>query len=441
VPADGRSSRSAILEINFDYGSRKENRHSNYVEAGAATTSHFGTISAVKLGRALKRELEVTKGKIGQEWLGQDRRGQDRRGQQRRVQERRGQDRRQAGRWPRLLPTTTGFLARLAVAALRKHDIDPAPLLQRVGLSERDLNERENCISSAAQARLLEFAAEALHDPALGFHLATEVNPRELGLVFYLASAAKNLGEAIALLARYCKVVNEAIRVQMTRGSGDLAIEVHVVGVPRFLAAQYAELAIAFILKSLRVITGRNVHPTQITIVHTRRSGVREFERFCGCPVEFGGSTDQLVFSNESLAVPLIGEDLFLLDVLRPICDEAAKQRETAPGSLRALVENEAQKLLPHGRAQRQIVARKLAMSTRTLARRLASEGTTFEEVVDELRRSLALQYVKTPNVSLSHVAWLLGYEGATSFNHAFRRWTGGSPSASRVQSLLLAPA
>ena len=64
--------------------------------------------------------------------------------------------------------------------------------------------------------------------------------------------------------------------------------------------------------------------------------------------------------------------------------------------------------MLPHGRAQRHNVAKNLAMSPRTLARRLASEGTTFEEVVDELRRSLALQYIKTPSVSLSQVAWLV---------------------------------
>ena len=126
------------------------------------------------------------------------------------------------GGTPRL-PTTTGFPARRAVAALRNHDIDPAPLLQRVGLSEQDLNKPDNRISAAAQARLLEFAAEALHDPALGLHIATEVNPRELGLVFYVASAAKDLGEAIALLVRYCRIVNEAIRVQLTRRSSDLA--------------------------------------------------------------------------------------------------------------------------------------------------------------------------------------------------------------------------
>ena len=314
-------------------------------------------------------------------------------------------------------------------------------MLQRAGLSEQDLDNPENRISSAAQARLLEFAAEALHDPALGFHLATEVNPRELGLVFYVASAAKDLGEAITLLGRYCRIVNDAIRVQMTRRDGDLVIEVHVVGVPRFLAVQNAELAVAVILKSLRAITGLRVHPTTITLVHMRNSDFREFERFCGCPVEFGGSTDQLVFSSESLAVPLITEDLHLLDALRPICDAAAIQRETTRGSLRALVENEAQKLLPHGRAQRQNIAKKLAMSTRTLARRLASEGTTFEDVVDELRRSLALQYVKTPGVSLSQIAWLLGYEGAPSFNHAFRRWTGRPPSAARLERLLPAPA
>jgi AraC-like DNA-binding protein len=70
----------------------------------------------------------------------------------------------------------------------------------------------------------------------------------------------------------------------------------------------------------------------------------------------------------------------------------------------------------------------------------LADENTTYEEVVDQLRRSLALQYVKEPSLSLSQIAWLLGYEGSTSFNHAFKRWTGQSPSAARNQKQLPAP-
>ena len=79
-------------------------------------------------------------------------------------------------------------------------------------------------------------------------------------------------------------------------------------------------------------------------------------------------------------------------------------------------------------------------MSARTFARRLAIEVTTSEDVVDELRRSLALQYLKEPGMSLSQITWLLGYEGSTSFNHAFKRWTGHSPSVVRKGIAALLP-
>src|ERR1700690_1778158 len=135
----------------------------------AVLTSYFGTQSPVNYVWLCRGSMEV--------WIGQERRKQQRQGQERQGQERRRAERRR----PRLLPTTTGLPARRAVAALRKQHIDPAPLLQRAGLSEQDMNNQENRISSSAQAKLLEFAAEALHDPALGFHLATEVDPREVG--------------------------------------------------------------------------------------------------------------------------------------------------------------------------------------------------------------------------------------------------------------------
>jgi AraC-like DNA-binding protein len=118
----------------------------------------------------------------------------------------------------------------------------------------------------------------------------------------------------------------------------------------------------------------------------------------------------------------------------------AAKERKTAAGTLRAAVESEVEKLLPHGKATAQTVAKALAMSVRTLPRRLAAEGTTYAELVDQLRRSLGLQYFKDPGMSLSQITWLLGYEGSTSLNHAFRRWTGHSPTAARNQKLLPGP-
>jgi AraC-like DNA-binding protein len=192
-------------------------------------------------------------------------------------------------------------------------------------------------------------------------------------------------------------------------------------------------------LKALRLIANRTLRPIRTTFAHARNSELGEFGRFYGCPVEFGASSDLLEFANDTLSIPLTG-DAELLKALRPFCDEAAKERQTEAGTLRIAVENEVEKLLPDGTAKKHLVAKALALGDRTLSRRLADEGTTYEEVVDQLRRSLAIQYVKEPGMSLSQIAWLLGYEGSASFNHAFRRWTGRSPSAARSQRQLPAP-
>ena len=114
-----------------------------------------------------------------------------------------------------VLPTATGFAARQAIAVLRKHNIEVAPLLRRVGLSEGDLDNRQRRVSAIAQVRLLECAAEALGDSAFGLHLAQQANLRQAGLLFYVTSAARTIGETLPLYERYCRIVNEAVRVKL----------------------------------------------------------------------------------------------------------------------------------------------------------------------------------------------------------------------------------
>jgi AraC-like DNA-binding protein len=346
-----------------------------------------------------------------------------------------------------VLPTAMGFAAKQAVVALRNRHVEIAPLLRRAGLSEHDFALAENDdnptshrLSAVAQVKFLDYAAEAMNDSAFGLHLIEHTDPRDAGIYFYVASAAKDINEALGLYARYFRIVNEAVRLKLTRKPNGVALQVEFIGLPRHLARQTAEFGMAALLKGLRVIAGQNIHPTQVSFAHMRSSGGREFERFYGCPVEFGASSDLFEFSNDAVAIPLLTADPKLLKALEPFCEMAAKERHTAAGTLRATVENEIEKWLPHSKAQKGTIAKAVALSTRTLSRKLADEGTTYEEVVDQLRRSLALQYVQEPSMSHSQIAWLLGYEGSSSFNHAFRRWTGRSPSAARNQKLLPAP-
>jgi AraC-like DNA-binding protein len=345
----------------------------------------------------------------------------------------------------------TGFAARQAISALRKHNIATAPLLRRAGLSEYEFaagdgDPLRHRLSAVGQAKFLDYAAEAMEDSAFGLHLAEQADPRDAGILFYVASGAQDLGEALTLFARYFRIVNEAVRLKLMRKPEGVDVEVQFIGVPRHSVRHNAEFGIAVILKALREIARRNICPTRTAFAHARNSDLREFERFYLCPVEFGRAgnegalSDLLEFSNDALAIPLPTTDTKLLEALQPFCNMAAKERSTAMGTLRAAVENEVEKLLPSGRAKKKTVAKALAFSARTLSRRLADEGTTYEEVLDQLRRTLALQYMEDPGMSMSQIAWLLGYEGATSFNHAFKRWTGRSPFVARNEKRLPRP-
>jgi hypothetical protein len=200
------------------------------------------------------------------------------------------------------LPTATGFAVKQAIAFLRMRNVALAPLLRRADLSENDLEKRPPRISALAQGKLLEYAAEAMDDSAFGLHLAQQANPREAGLLFYVASAAQNIGEAFGFYERYRRIVNEAARVKLVRAQKGVVVEFNFVGLARHQARQNIEFGIAAIVQSLREIAGRNIHPTQVAFAHARNSDLREFERFFGCPVEFGAPADQLAFSNETFA-------------------------------------------------------------------------------------------------------------------------------------------
>jgi hypothetical protein len=101
-----------------------------------------------------------------------------------------------------------------------------APLLQRAGLSAHDFDGREQRISAASQGKFLEYAAEALDDSAFGLHLAREANPREAGLLFYVTSAASNVGEALALFGRYSRIANEAVHIKRVPAREGLIAEI-----------------------------------------------------------------------------------------------------------------------------------------------------------------------------------------------------------------------
>jgi AraC-like DNA-binding protein len=115
-------------------------------------------------------------------------------------------------------------------------------------------------------------------------------------------------------------------------------------------------------------------------------------------------------------------------------CEDALSRQPRNRGALRSEIENAVVPLLPHGKARIDEVARRLGVSQRTLARQLSSEGLTFTEVLEKLRADLASHYLSDRGLSISQIAWLLGYQEVSAFSHAFKRWTGKTPRDVRTR-------
>jgi predicted deacetylase len=127
-------------------------------------------------------------------------------------------------------PRVSGFVVKCAIAALGKRNIATRPLLHRASLSEHAFVNPRYRISAIGQIKFLEYAAETMDDVAFGLHLAERSDPREAGLLFYVVSAARNLGEAMALYARYNRIVNESAQVKIARQTASVIVEVSFVG-------------------------------------------------------------------------------------------------------------------------------------------------------------------------------------------------------------------
>ena len=124
----------------------------------------------------------------------------------------------------------------------------------------------------------------------------------------------------------------------------------------------------------------------------------------------------------------MIEADPYLNRLLITYCEEALSRRPTNRVSFRTEVENAIVPLLPHRTVSSTEIARRLGTSQRTLARRLSSEGVTFSGVLESLRSDLADRYLADRDLSISEIAWLLGYHEVSAFTHAFKRWSGHTP-------------
>ena len=330
------------------------------------------------------------------------------------------------------LPTATGGITRAAYARALEAGVDVGPLLKASGLTVRQAENTHFRIAVKNQIRFLNLVANALSDDFLGAHLAESVDLRELGLLYYVLSSSKTLGDALSRGARYSTINNEGIAITYRENDKKMSIAFRYIGVARLNDRHQIEFFVVTLVRICRQLTGRHLSPIVIKFMHRRTSLPAKLKSFFGCKVVFGSDIDEVAYRQPFKYTPVVDADPYLNSLLVNYCEEALSNRRVSSGGWRLNVENAIATLLPHGRAEMGEVAQRLGISQRTLARRLASEGQTFGDVLNGLRFDLARRYLEEHDLQISKVAWLLGYQETSAFYHAFKRWTGKTPTQIR---------
>lgn len=276
---------------------------------------------------------------------------------------------------------------------------------------------------------------EALSRAPVGLAIGERLGMAPFGVVGYAMRHGATVGEALTWLDRYRAVLHPDVVPRLERRSGpegERAVFVNAVPAPFARLREPVYALAAATVSSLRGLSGRDMRARFVAYPLPRPRDPERHERWFGCPVSWGSPVLEIAFDAAVLALPLPRSEPQLfgylarrVDALHAALPVAERWTDRARREIGAL--------LAHGEPRLADVARRLAVSERTLHRRLADEGTRFAALVDTARHERATLLLDDPHLSSSEVAFLLGYAEPAAFFRAFRRWTGATPQRWRA--------
>jgi len=311
------------------------------------------------------------------------------------------------------------------VSALRAWDAPVAEILARVGLEEKDLDDRSLRIPHSKYEGAWFAAREFTEDPAIGLHVVDHFDVNRLSLAIYLAVSSATPREAYERAARYTRITHDALDVDLKVEDGRTYCRTRYRG--RQHDRSLAEFAVGLIVKVAPRVVARDVE-LEAWFEHSAPDYADEYEPILRCPVRFDAPWDGIAGGDDGLDDPLPNADPVLAALLE---DHAVEQLRKIPpvSNFPDRVRERLAAVLPEGDVSPERIARSLGVSSRTMRRRLGEGGVSYQQLLDDVRCDLAKRALARPEMSIGEIALLLGFSDASAFNKAFRRWTGKRPS------------
>ncbi|MDH5727440.1 MAG: AraC family transcriptional regulator [Gammaproteobacteria bacterium] len=328
----------------------------------------------------------------------------------------------------------TTATVRMVLKTVESKGVDANELLNLAGIDRETAENLDGEISFCQMRAFWQNAFQLSGDPLLGMHTAQQVEIGDYKYLDYLMIHAATVGASIQNICRYTALINTWIHWEIQERNDDIAICMSS-NIGTIWPHAY-EFVFSFMTKRIRQITTESWTPKRICLPFSSPINSQAHKDFFRTTLQYDAPVGILVICRDSWNQPLPTSDQQLMSVL----DEHARmllEKRPLPDDFVGQVRKQIVRELHGGEALRKNVAEKLNMSPRTLQRRLDKQGVMYADLVDEVRAELAKTKLQASDLSLPEIGSLLGFSEQSSFNRAFKRWTGKTPREYRRKMLL----
>lgn len=305
-------------------------------------------------------------------------------------------------------------------------------LATAAGLSENALSPVPESLPAADYVRLLDAGAELAQHPHFGLHVGERVKLGTYSVYGLILLSCRDFGQVFQQTLRYEGLAHDLGRSALTvnGGGAEYLWRSHFPHASRHLA----ESVFAGVRVFGNWLAGMPLPAAPVSFTHAAPADTREHHRLFGADVSFGAETNCARFDAALLSLPVPNADVSLYPVLQQHAEQLLQQklRAQSDAGIVSQVRASIASNLARDRARLAAIAEDLNLSQRTLQRKLADAGASFQQVLDQTRQELAQGYLLQRDLGLADIAFLLGFQEQSAFNHAFKEWTGESPGVYR---------
>jgi len=317
-------------------------------------------------------------------------------------------------------------------SGVARSGVEPAEVVRRARLPAAALSETVTLSLEQSFAFWRE-VRELSGNPAIGLEIARNLDLAGAPPMILAPYHARDWRDALHRIARYKQMCSPE-RLQIGESGTECTVDIERPR-PHPESATVTDMAFGALMELGRRGTRQALKARRVELQREKPAGPPVHEAYFGCPVRFGAAANRLILDRADLDRPFASYNAELLEMLSPALERALADhqgRNTLSGQVKWLMKRR----LATKRPDMRVVAQELALSERTLQRKLAEEGTRFQDILAEARRELAHEYLANAQLDMADVAFLLGFDDQNSFFRAFRQWEGETPARWRALRL-----